>query len=140
MALCGKTNRHCENSYNIGLDRTATVEIIRAEMFSFYFNCITSVLTKLPSIKFLLDVVFNLFSDQSITYTTNTSAKLSTTFMNCDASHAIDGEVLHEPTTNDTILCQSCAIATHSGTPWLQLDLGNKHLVNMLRVYGRGTK
>jgi len=87
-----------------------------------------------------LQRVFNVFSDQSITYTTNTSASISSTYGMCDASHAIDRKVLYEPTTNDTILCQACSVAqpNNDDQPWLQLDLGNKYLVNMLKVYGRG--
>ena len=84
--------------------------------------------------------MFDLFTDQSITYTINTSASISTTYSNCFASHAIDVKVLQEDPTNDTILCQACSVAqpNHDDQPWLQLDLGNKYLINTLKVYGRG--
>jgi len=79
------------------------------------------------------------FTDESITYYTNISAKLSTTHLNCDASKAFDGNVLYKAAANDTILCQACSVATDNGTPWLQLDLRTRYLINSLRLFGRGT-
>ncbi|WAQ98532.1 MEG10-like protein [Mya arenaria] len=68
---------------------------------------------------------------------TNVTASISNRYLTCDASRSIDGNILLDAASNDTVLCQRCSIAIDSGQPWLQLDLYEKTAVAYIRVYGR---
>lgn len=74
----------------------------------------------------------------SLTYSISVTSTLSSTYMTCLASRATDGNLLRKNTSDDTLLCGACSITSGTEPPWLQLDLGQKFLINYIKVYGRG--